>query len=163
MSVPIFEWEFVSRSLADTDVLGQAVGESVEPGTVLALSGNLGAGKTRFTQAVATALGVPEQQVTSPTFVLIQEYAGRLPVFHFDTWRIKNPQEFLDLGADELMHADGVCLIEWANRVSELLPADHLAVSIELDDETTRRFRFAATGNRSALLLRQIREKLSVE
>ena len=102
----------------DTERLGAALAEVLPPGTVVALIGTLGAGKTRLVQAVAAALGVPRGSVTSPTFVLVNEYRqGRLPVYHFDTYRLKDDDEFLDLGPDEYFESDGLTFVEWADRV----------------------------------------------
>jgi tRNA threonylcarbamoyladenosine biosynthesis protein TsaE len=93
---------------------------------------------------------VDRKDVTSPTFLLIQEYAGRLPLYHFDTYRLRDSDEFLELGADELIHGSGVCLIEWADRVADVLPRDLLRIEIETTGPTSRRFAFAGTGPRSS-------------
>src|SRR5262245_57352159 len=124
------EWEFLSRSEADTERLGAALAAAVEPGSVVALVGDHGAGKTRLVQATATALGVDRRAVSSPTFVLIHEYDGRLPVWHFDTYRLRDVDEFLELGAEELLSSGGVSFVEWADRVAEALPADHLRIEL---------------------------------
>ncbi|WP_339908396.1 tRNA (adenosine(37)-N6)-threonylcarbamoyltransferase complex ATPase subunit type 1 TsaE [Symmachiella dynata] len=139
-------WTYTSHSEVETAALGAAIGRAARAGAVIALVGNLGAGKTRLTRAVATALEVDEKLVTSPTFVLIQEYAGRLPVFHFDTYRLGSVDEFLDLGVEEYFEAGGVCLIEWADRVAGVLPDDVLRIEIDITGESTRVFKFAAHG-----------------
>src|SRR5207302_9287486 len=111
------------------------------PGTVVALIGPLGAGKTRLVQTVATALGVPAGSVTSPTFVLVNEYAGgRMPIYHFDTYRLKDDDEFLNLGPDEYFDSNGITFVEWADRVTRLLPAERLEITLEPTGETQRRF-----------------------
>lgn len=115
----------------------------------MALVGDLGAGKTRFVRGVAAALGVDPLCVSSPTFVLIHEYDGRMPVYHFDTYRLRNSAEFLELGAEELLNGDGVCFIEWADRVASTLPGDCLRVEIAACGETARDFRLTAHGERS--------------
>ncbi|QDT27124.1 tRNA threonylcarbamoyladenosine biosynthesis protein TsaE [Gimesia panareensis] len=143
------EWTFESTSEEDTRRLGTLLADRLVPGTVLALNGNLGAGKTRLVQAIAQALGVDPAEVNSPTFVLIQEYEGRLPLYHFDTYRLKDTDEFLELGADELLYADGVCLIEWAEKVADVLPRDVLEIKITHISETARRFEFTGQGSRS--------------
>ncbi len=147
------EWSFDSTSEADTRRLGALLAAQLVPGTVIALNGNLGAGKTRLVQAISTALGVDPDEVNSPTFVLVQEYEGRLPLYHFDTYRLKDTDEFLELGADELLYAEGVCLIEWAEKVSEVLPRDVLQVTITHVSETTRRFEFSGQGPRSTRII----------
>jgi tRNA threonylcarbamoyladenosine biosynthesis protein TsaE len=124
----------------DTERLGRALAEALPPGTVVGLIGTLGAGKTRLVQAVATALGVPEGGVTSPTFVLVNEYRqGRIPIFHFDTYRLKDDDEFLELGPEEYFDAGGITFVEWADRVEHLLPEDWLEIELEVTGDTERR------------------------
>jgi tRNA threonylcarbamoyladenosine biosynthesis protein TsaE len=134
--------------------LGRRLGTLLFPGAVLALVGPLGAGKTLFTRAVAEGLGLADSSlVTSPTFVLIQEYQARLPIYHFDTYRLDNPAAFPTLGADEYLEGDGVCIIEWADRVAEDLPPDLLRLELEPTGETSRRLTLSATGPRHQVLL----------
>lgn len=123
-----------------TERLASALADLIVPDTVIALVGPLGAGKTRFVRALARALGVEEGAVASPTFVLIHEYAGRLPIFHFDTYRLTSADAFEDLGAAEYFEAGGVCLIEWADRVADRLPPVHWRITIEVLGPTSRRF-----------------------
>jgi tRNA threonylcarbamoyladenosine biosynthesis protein TsaE len=138
---------FIAKSEQDTERLGAALASHLQPGTVIALIGPLGAGKTRLVQAVATTLGVPAGRVTSPTFVLVNEYSGgRMPVYHFDTYRLRDDDEFLNLGPDEYFDAAGVTFVEWADRVAELLPADHLEITIDPINETERRFQIRGTS-----------------
>jgi len=123
----------------DTERLGAALADVLPQGTVVALVGTLGAGKTRLVQAVATALGVPPGGVTSPTFVLVNEYRqGRLPVFHFDTYRLKDEEEFLALGPEEYFDSDGLTFVEWADRVEHLLPEERLEIELEVTGDTRR-------------------------
>lgn len=143
---------------ADTERFGDAFSRVLESGAVVALCGNLGAGKTRLVRAMAAGLGVDRAEVRSPTFLLIQEYAGRVPVYHFDTYRLRDVDEFEQLGADELLDSDGICLVEWADRVEETLPGDRLTVEIEITGETARRFRVSAGGKKSAAMLAKLRE-----
>tara|TARA_R110002095_G_scaffold207151_2_gene191953 strand:+ start:2769 stop:3323 length:555 start_codon:yes stop_codon:yes gene_type:complete len=147
------EWTFQSTSETETQRLGTMLAKLLEPGTVIALNGNLGAGKTRLVQAIAVALGVDREQVNSPTFVLIQEYQGSLPLYHFDTYRLQDTDEFLELGADDLLYANGVCLIEWADKVAEVLPRDLLQINIEHSSETARTFHFKGQGPRSTKIV----------
>lgn len=133
------EFRFTSRNLADTDTLGQMIATAARPGDVVALVGTLGAGKTRLVQAIATALGNSAESITSPTFVLVNEYtAGRLPVYHFDVYRLKDDDEFLELGAEEYFDREGLVLIEWGDRVEHLLPDRASVVTIELTDADER-------------------------
>ena len=118
-------------SETDTERLGRAIARVAEPGTVIALIGNLGAGKTRLTRAIAEALGVHSEAISSPTFVLIHEYDGRMPVYHFDVYRLKSLSDFEDLGPADYWNGGGICLVEWADRVRELLPDDAWTIEIE--------------------------------
>jgi tRNA threonylcarbamoyladenosine biosynthesis protein TsaE len=141
----------------ETRDVGHDIASKLAAGDVVALIGDLGAGKTRFVKAVAEAWGVSPDDVNSPTFTLIQEYAGRLPIRHCDTFRLRNPEEFADLGLDELFASDGISLVEWSDRVEEYLPRDLLEVRITIDSPTGRTIAVAATGNRSRQILSQIR------
>jgi tRNA threonylcarbamoyladenosine biosynthesis protein TsaE len=148
---------FIANNEQDTARFGAALAQVLLPSTVVGLIGTLGAGKTRLVQAVSRALGVPEGQVTSPTFVLINEYrGGRLPVFHFDTYRLKDTDEFLDLGADEYFDSGGVVFVEWADRVEELLPDERLDIRIEVSGPTTRRITIAGTSPQMEELVSRI-------
>jgi tRNA threonylcarbamoyladenosine biosynthesis protein TsaE len=151
-------WTCRTQSVAETQELGQAIGQCVVGGTVLALSGNLGAGKTHLTQGIAVGLGIERKLVNSPTFALIQEYAGRLPIFHFDTYRLRSVDEFLELGFDEYLAAQGICIIEWADRVLEVLPDDRLTIQISTTSNSERQFDWQAGGVKSLQVLMHLRE-----
>jgi tRNA threonylcarbamoyladenosine biosynthesis protein TsaE len=120
----------ICRTAEATRALGAELGRAATPGTVIALHGDLGAGKTCFIQGLAEGLGVPGP-VTSPTFVLMTEHQGRLPLYHVDLYRTASPAEIRALGLDELLHGDGVTAIEWAERAEGMLPphAVHVRVS----------------------------------
>jgi tRNA threonylcarbamoyladenosine biosynthesis protein TsaE len=143
--------------LADLDAtlaLGRDLGRRLFPGAVVALVGPLGAGKTHLTRGLAEGLGVPDGRVvTSPTFVLLQEYHGRLPIYHFDTYRLASEVAFDDLGVGEQLEGDGVCVIEWADRVPNSLPADHLRITLTVTGTTSRRALLEATGPRHRALV----------
>jgi len=124
---------------ADTDRLGRALARVAGPGTVIGLTGPLGAGKTRLARAVAEAFGVDPGAVSSPTFVLVHEYDGRLPVYHFDAYRLGGPAPFEALGAADYWDAGGICLVEWAELVAPVLPPDAWRVSIGPLGPTERR------------------------
>ncbi len=119
------------HSEQETEELGAALARMCKPGCVIGLAGPLGAGKTRLVRALAESLGVDPAAIASPTFVLIHEYQGRMPVYHFDVYRLRSAQEFDDLGVCDYWNAGGVCLIEWADRVQPLLPADTWSLTIE--------------------------------
>jgi tRNA threonylcarbamoyladenosine biosynthesis protein TsaE len=129
-----------------TTRLGERLAAVLEPGTVVALIGNLGAGKTRLVRAVAEGAGVDRHEINSPTFVLVHEYEGRFPIYHFDTYRLHDESEFASLGAAEYFDGAGVCFVEWADRVAGLIPADHLRIEISTTGETSREFRLMGFG-----------------
>lgn len=149
-----------ANSLEETVQLGQSLADHLEPGTVIALVGDLGAGKTHFVKAVATALGVSQNDVNSPTFTLIQEYSGRIPIRHCDTYRLRRSDEFVDLGLDDLFSPDGIAFVEWADRVQDDLPRDVLRVRIEITSPTARTFEFVPTGRSSRTLCRHLYDAL---
>lgn len=119
-----------SMSIEDTHRLAGRLAHIVQPGDVLALQGGLGAGKTTFAQGFAKALGVTEL-VNSPTFTLIKEYSGRLPLYHMDLYRLSGEEEAWDLGLDEYFYGDGVCVVEWPERLGGTLPEDAIEIVIE--------------------------------
>jgi tRNA threonylcarbamoyladenosine biosynthesis protein TsaE len=122
----------------ETTRLGHALAAVVEPGVVIGLVGPLGAGKTRLARAISEALDVDPAAITSPTFVLIHEYEGRLPVYHFDAYRLESPRAFEDLGVADYWAGLGVCLVEWADRVRSSLPDDCWMVTLEHTGPTAR-------------------------
>jgi tRNA threonylcarbamoyladenosine biosynthesis protein TsaE len=144
--------------LSATEALGRRLGCLLFPGAVVALIGPLGAGKTHLTRAVAEGLGIADSRaVSSPTFVLIQEYRARLPVYHFDAYRLRGEGEFFDLGAHEYLEGDGVCLIEWADRVAGCLPAEHLRIELAVTGETSRWATVTGYGPKYEALVRGLR------
>ena len=152
---------FSSDRPEQTRQIGRWLADVLEPGAVVAIRGELAAGKTVLVRAIAEALGAGSEEVASPTFVLVREYAGRFPVYHADAYRLKGPDEFLDLGGDEYLFGDGVCLIEWADRVATVLPEDRLEVQIEITGEQSRQIRIAATGPHSERILDRLRGRKS--
>jgi tRNA threonylcarbamoyladenosine biosynthesis protein TsaE len=150
-------FHFTAHDEHDTKRLGAALAATLPPGTVVGLIGTLGAGKTRLVQAVAAALGVPPGSVTSPTFVLVNEYAGgRRPVYHFDTYRLKDADDFLALGPDEYFESDGITFVEWADRVAQLLPKERLEIALEVVGETQRCICVRGTTKRMEELVQRI-------
>lgn len=131
-----------------TAALGAALASVLEPGTVVGLYGTLGAGKTRLVQAIADACGVRGQQVVSPTFVLLQEYEGRIPLYHFDAYRMRTEDEFLELGPDDYFEGSGLALIEWADRIEGCLPAERVEIHVEVTGDLSRRMEVRAVGAR---------------
>ena len=145
------------NSEAETERLGAALAKVLPPGTVVGLLGTLGAGKTRLVRAVATALGVPQREVTSPTFVLVNEYTqGRVPVYHFDAYRLADEDEFVQLGPEEYFEAEGLTFVEWADRVADCLPAERLEITMKVIGETAREATIIGTSEEMNRLVEQI-------
>jgi tRNA threonylcarbamoyladenosine biosynthesis protein TsaE len=130
---------YVTASIEETLELGRKMSLELKPGDVIALSGVLGAGKTCLVKGIALGLGIGEP-VTSPTFTIIQEYDGRIPLYHIDLYRITDPAELDDLGIEEYLHGDGVTVIEWPEKAASLLPHYTLAVGISVLDGGRRQF-----------------------
>lgn len=118
------ENEFTSRSEAETIAFGRRFADNLKPGSVVCLQGELGAGKTHFVKGMAGAFGIGEDEVRSPTYTLINEYYGDLSLYHFDCYRIESPEELLEIGAEEYFFGEGVCVIEWPERIASILPAE---------------------------------------
>jgi len=151
------ELEIVVSDLAGTEAFGRRLAAHLFGGAVIALMGPLGAGKTHLVRAVAEGLGlVNSRVVSSPTFVLIQEYSGRLPIYHFDAYRLKHSGEFLELGVHEYFEGKGVCLVEWADRVEDVMPQEHLRIALEIIGETARRIAVEGRGARYQELVESI-------
>ena len=120
-----------TNSPEETFELGRRMGEAAYPGQIICLNGDLGVGKTVFTKGLAWGLGIREP-VNSPTFTIVQEYRdGRLPLYHFDVYRIEDPEEMEEIGYDDYFFGEGVCLIEWAEKIRELLPEQVIRITIE--------------------------------
>lgn len=144
----------LSHSVEETVGLGERLGRALFPGAFVALSGELGGGKTQFAKGVAAGLDVdPAIPITSPTFTLLNEYPGRLRFFHFDLYRLRGADDAAELGFDEYFHGAGVCLVEWAERLGDELPVERLEVTFSYVDDATRRLAFVPYGlNYEALL-----------
>lgn len=131
--------EHVTNSPEETEALGEALAGQLEPGTVIAFTGDLGAGKTAFVRGLARGLGVRER-VTSPTFTIVNEYeGGRLPLFHFDMYRLGSADELFDIGWEDYLDRGGVCAVEWSENVSDALEDDCLRVDIRRGSEDDQR------------------------
>jgi tRNA threonylcarbamoyladenosine biosynthesis protein TsaE len=145
-----------------TNDLGAVLATALPQGIVVGLIGPLGSGKTRLVQALARAAGVADGIVASPTFVLIHEYAGRVPIFHFDVYRVRSQDEFLALGPEEYFDQPGWSLVEWADRVRDCLPDDRLEIEIELAGATARRLTIGALGKNAARALTELKTQLAI-
>ena len=130
---------FIIDTEAGTRALGLSIADAAEPGDIIALTGDLGTGKTALTKYIAEGLGIKEE-VISPTFTIVREYrSGRLPLFHFDVYRLSGPEEFIDAGAEDYLEDSGLSVIEWADIVADALPEDALLVQLEYADGDKRR------------------------
>ncbi|MFW5648616.1 MAG: tRNA (adenosine(37)-N6)-threonylcarbamoyltransferase complex ATPase subunit type 1 TsaE [Candidatus Alkaliphilus sp. MAG34] len=147
----------VSKQKELEEIAGK-LGKLVDSGDVICMVGDLGAGKTTFTQALAVGLGV-EDYVTSPTFVLINEYDGRIPLYHFDVYRINDINEMEDLGYEEYFYGDGVCAIEWADLIKDILPNNHLWIEIKITGAESRQICFDGTNDYYKEMVEELLEK----
>ena len=130
--------EYLTHSPEETEALGEALGKVLTPGTVLAYEGDLGAGKTAFTRGIARGLGINDP-VTSPTYTIVNEYlGGRLPLFHFDMYRLRSADDLWDIGWEDYLDRNGVCAVEWSETVNEAL-TDPIRVRIEKTGDDTRK------------------------
>jgi len=149
-------WDLYTSSPEQTAGIGEALGRLLELGDVVALFGDLGSGKTVFAAGLARGLGVgPEYYITSPTFVLVNQYPGRLPFYHIDLYRLAGG-EVHGLGLEELLFGDGVAAIEWPERLGSLLPAERLEVHLHITGEQQRRLCLRAQGSRGTTIIRSL-------
>ena len=162
--------DIISHSAAQTQRLGVRLGELLQGGELVLLSGQLGTGKTTFTQGLAQGMGITEN-ITSTTFTLLKEYLGQPrpgeqhgtqrmgpPLYHFDLYRLDNPEEILDLGFEDYFYSNGVCVVEWADKAEPLWPAESLHIRMKMLNETKRGLLFTATGTYYCELLRQFQK-----
>lgn len=137
----------VTRSENETRKLGEKLGAMLKPGDFIALYGDLGSGKTHFAQGVALGAGVdPRVRVTSPTYTILNEYDGKIPVYHFDLYRLQGDSDIAELGFDEYFSGNGICLVEWAERLSLELPERYLGVRFHHGEGDERRIEFDFSG-----------------
>ena len=130
---------FRTHSPEETQEIGARIGSQLGSGDVVALIGDLGAGKTCLTQGIARGVGLyQDQTVNSPSYILINEYEGKIPIYHIDLYRLERLEDIVALGLEDYLEGDGICVIEWADRMSELLPESHIQVIITAEDEFTR-------------------------
>lgn len=151
-------WRQSLPSLRHTDRLGRAIGSVLKGGESLALSGALGAGKTALVRGIAAGLGAPPEGVSSPTFVLMHEYHGRLPLAHIDLYRLSSLQEAESIGLEDYLSGPTVVAVEWADKVPGILPDDRLEMKLRHRTVQSRSIEFRATGPVSAALLARIKD-----
>lgn len=122
--------KFHTDSREETIALGEKIGSALKAGDIIAMSGTLAAGKTTITKGIATALGVKDE-ITSPTFCLISEYEGRMPLYHMDVYRLEGEEDFLNLGTEDMLYGNGVCIIEWSEKIRSCLPKKTIWLDIQ--------------------------------
>ena len=131
-----------SKSVEETLEIAENYSKTVKPGDVICLKGDLGAGKTHFVKGFVRGFGIPQSEVSSPTFTIINEYHGELSVYHFDCYRLEDPGEALEIGAEEYFYGEGVCIVEWPERILNILPAEVKNITIKTISENEREFTF---------------------
>ncbi|MDQ0216470.1 tRNA threonylcarbamoyladenosine biosynthesis protein TsaE [Oikeobacillus pervagus] len=149
------KYEFISNDLSETNQFAKTLANLLEPGTVILLEGDLGAGKTTFTKGIAEGLGI-KRVVNSPTFTIIKEYQGRMPLYHMDVYRVKDSCE--DLGFDEYFYGEGVTVVEWAHLIQEQLPDEYLEISIYHGGLNGRNFLLNPVGQRYENICKELFE-----
>ncbi|WP_080848781.1 tRNA (adenosine(37)-N6)-threonylcarbamoyltransferase complex ATPase subunit type 1 TsaE [Cytobacillus gottheilii] len=147
------QFQLSSLKPEDTNRLAIKLAENLQPGDVIALEGDLGAGKTTFTKGLAVGLGITKT-VSSPTFTIIKEYRGRLPLYHMDVYRVQD--SFEDLGFDEYFYGDGVTVVEWAHLIKDQLPEELLTIYLYHSGEEERRIEFSPSGKRYEVLCKEL-------
>ena len=148
--------ELISHSPEQTKRLGVRIGELALPGDIFLLVGTLGTGKTCLTQGIAWGLGIKEYTL-SPSFMIVRELYGRLPLYHIDLYRLDHIEEIADLGLDEYLFSNGICVIEWAEKGSSILPTEHLLIQISYLSDTERSFQLKPSGKRYLEILAQLK------
>lgn len=129
---------FYTHSADETISLGEKIGKKLKKGDILAMQGTLAAGKTTITKGIAKALGICDE-ITSPTFCLISEYYGKMPLYHMDVYRLDGGEDFINLGVDDMLYGDGVCIIEWSEKIMDELPKKTIILRIVPEDDGSRR------------------------
>jgi tRNA threonylcarbamoyladenosine biosynthesis protein TsaE len=156
--IAISDMHIISRSVRDTLQFGKRLARYVRKGDIICLSGDLGSGKTVLTKGIAQGLNIDKKEVVSPTFILMRQYDGRMPLYHFDLYRIQDAGQILDLGYEEYLFDQGVSVIEWAERLGSLAPEACLNIRLELAGDRKRRIIITASGDRYKGVLRTINE-----
>jgi tRNA threonylcarbamoyladenosine biosynthesis protein TsaE len=148
--------EIVSNSPEQTRKIGKKLGELAAPGDVILLVGSLGAGKTCLTQGIARGLGIHEY-TASPSFVLVREYQGKLPLYHVDLYRLDRIEEVAQLGLDDYLYGKGVCVVEWADKGLSVLPQEHLLIEMQIASPLKRKLSFMPEGTRYLKMLSKLK------
>ncbi len=157
LSQPSNSLQLVSHSPEQTQKLGVRIGELALPGDVFLLAGDLGTGKTCLTQGIAWGLDIKEYAL-SPTFIIVRELYGRLPLYHIDLYRLDRIEETMDLGLDDYLYGRGVCVVEWAEKALSILPQEHLLIRISYLADTERSFQMEPSGRRYREIAAQLKQ-----
>jgi tRNA threonylcarbamoyladenosine biosynthesis protein TsaE len=153
--------EIISCSAQKTLGIGKFISGKLKKGDIVCLYGDLGSGKTVLTKGISSGLGVDKDTVASPTFVILRQYKGKLPVYHFDLYRLNSPGDILDLGYEEYFFDEGISVIEWADKLGRLLPREFLRIQLLVAGKNKRKLKISAQGLRYKKLLEDIREDFS--
>ncbi|QUE86371.1 tRNA (adenosine(37)-N6)-threonylcarbamoyltransferase complex ATPase subunit type 1 TsaE [Exiguobacterium alkaliphilum] len=146
-------YTLITHSAAETQAVAEKLATLVTAGTVITLNGDLGAGKTTFTQGFGKGLGV-KRNVNSPTFTIMKQYQGRLPLYHMDVYRLEDTGD--DIGLEEYINGDGVAIVEWSNLIESSLPTERLAITIERVGDEERRLTFAPVGQKYETIVQEV-------
>jgi tRNA threonylcarbamoyladenosine biosynthesis protein TsaE len=138
---------FITNTVEETIELGKKIGGSLNPGDIVCIDGDLGSGKTHLTKGIALGLGI-DDHITSPTFNIVNEYEGRIKLYHFDVYRVNDPDEIAAIGFDEYIFSDAASVIEWSDYIKELIPDDHIQINMANESETRRSISIQFFGKR---------------
>ena len=148
--------QILTKNPQQTISLGKKIAKSLKEGDILALFGDLGSGKTTFTKGIAEGLGIDKRSVNSPSFVLVKEYKGEIPFYHFDLYRIRNSIEIFNIGYEEYLSSGGIVAIEWADRIKDVLPKNYLRINFLFDNRNERILKFIPYGLHYESMVRKI-------
>jgi tRNA threonylcarbamoyladenosine biosynthesis protein TsaE len=138
--------EFITKNSDETIELGYKIGQKLKKGNILAMQGTLAAGKTTITKGIAKALEISDT-ITSPTFCLISEYYGKMPLYHMDVYRLEGSEDFENLGTEDMLYGDGVCIIEWSEKIMDSLPKETIIINIQPQDDGSRKIQISNWNN----------------
>lgn len=138
--------EFTTKTSEETIELGFKIGQKLKKGNIIAMQGTLAAGKTTITKGIAKALEITDT-ITSPTFCLISEYYGKMPLYHMDVYRLEGSEDFENLGTEDMLYGDGVCIIEWSEKIMDSLPKETIIINIQPQDDGSRKIKISNWNN----------------